>query len=167
MTIRKIAMAASIAVLACVGARADDAIPLFKPGLWEISTTVDGDARRAVRTESCFDTAGEKHSISEGTRLSGKYCQSRNVAHDGNVWTVDARCALGTGLKTQDHIVISGDFDSKVSLTVNTNSTGAPNPQLDVPHKSEWLATRLGPCKAGQKAATVVLPLEMMTAPDW
>ena len=55
------------------------------------------------------------------------------------------------------HTVVTGDFSSNIRAVVNTTVAGAPLATLNGTHQTILVASRLGPCKPGQKGGDLVM----------
>lgn len=140
---------ASILVLTLgVGIAAAQEPPHQKVGLWRNKITVAG---RTMENQSCVDAASEARTsaFSKEAAKNGK-CGDRQITHnaDGS-WTSVATCERRPGVKRTTRTDITGDFNSKIAITLRTPPTAAPSMTME--------ATWIGPCKPGQRGGDVIM----------
>lgn len=113
---------------------------------------------RDISDQVCLDAATEAKFSAFGSSMASKICQSRNVSRnpDGS-WTIDSTCTMGHGLTTTNHVVVTGDFNSKFRAVVDSTMSGSPIAAVNGTHQSVIASTWLGPCKPGQKGGDVVM----------
>jgi hypothetical protein len=154
----KTILLAGAAVAICGVAFADGPkLPLHKPGLWQQTIQQDGKQLPDASSQICFDTPSESKLSAENIAAADKNCQSQHMTHDASSWIIDAVCTRGPGWTTRSHTLVTGDFGSKVTMAIDSTTTGAPASSLNGEHKIVMTVTREGPCKPGQKGGDVTM----------
>jgi len=127
---------------------AADPLPHQKLGLWLQDTTTMG---QRLTSQFCFDAATQaRMSAFSSTMAHCDKCQPGPIVHgaDGS-WTNVNTCEFRPGVKRTTRAVISGDFNSKLTMTLTSLPGGAPIMNMT----STWT----GPCKPGQRGGDVIL----------
>ncbi len=138
-----VAACAALAAMTVSAVAADPKLPHRKPGLWQNDMVIDG-AKKS--NQQCFDDASE----TKMEALGLQHCSAHHVAHnaDGS-WTTTGTCEFQQGKTSTSTTTISGDFNSKLTMS-STMASGGPAPVIT----STWT----GPCKADQKGGDVIGP---------
>lgn len=137
-----------MALSAVVTVVAAQQYPQQKSGLWLNETTMMG---HQVSTQSCVDAESQtKTSAFSAEVAKSHHCDHLQIAHnpDGS-WTSVSTCEIRPGVKLTSRSDITGDFNSKFTMTMRSPANGAPNMTMT--------ATWTGPCKPGQKPGDVIL----------
>jgi hypothetical protein len=146
MNVSRFAVLAGIAVIPCGIALADAATPHQKPGLWESSMTMMG---KPFVTRSCVTAESEAKMSIFSAQMRRKDCSSSSITHDPDgSWSSTSVCKFG-GAERTTHAKVSGDFDSKITMALSSDSGKAPLMNMTM--------TWLGPCKAGMKGGDVIM----------
>jgi hypothetical protein len=161
---RKVLMliVAAAALGACHrGAGADSGMlpPMRKAGLWETTTSADGQPVAAPRGDfkTCVDdTVDKRRSLFGGGR--GNCSKNAIVKGADGSYTIDRDCTNDDGVHTVSHIVISGDYNAKYVLTTDQTVDGADNPDRNGHHVRTTTTTWLGACPAGMTPGEVIMP---------
>jgi hypothetical protein len=129
-------------------------MPKRKSGLWEIKTTLKGQAGG--------DRPPVQHCIDEKTdnlmRQSAKddgSCKTQNFKRSGDRLTMHSVCKFGGTTATSDG-VFTGKFDSNYSGDIKTKYD-PPMMGMKEAHmviSAKWI----GPCKPGMKPGDVIMP---------
>ena len=137
---------------------AADLLPHQKLGLWQQTITRDGVAMPMGASELCLDQAAEHKLSVFGGRTAGGVCEPAKVTHnlDGS-WSADSECRLASGIKSRAYALVVGDFNSKITTTVDSAVAGSPADSLNGTHRMVIIATWLGACKAGQTGGDMIL----------
>jgi len=138
------------------------ASPQRKAGLWEQSLQSDQSATPLV-SEACYDAATDRRMPllpRKPTPGGRRQCDKFDVTKNGDDYVIDSVCGFAgvTGMKATLHAVISGDFNSKYTVTNNITIEGAPDPARDGVHKSTITATYKGECPPDIGPGQVKLP---------
>ncbi|HEY5337902.1 MAG TPA: DUF3617 family protein [Rhizomicrobium sp.] len=137
----------AIALLSAGSANAQ-AVPLQKPGLWQDDMVMSG---RHMSSQSCVsvESAAQTSAFSAQIRKNDK-CESHQITHnpDGS-WTSISTCEFRPGVKRTSRADASGDFNSKITVSMRSPPTAAPEMTMT--------ATWLGACKPGQKGGDVIM----------
>jgi hypothetical protein len=119
-----LAAAGLAAVPLALNAQSPD-LPPRKPGLWEITTTVEKPrALPPVPAQICLDAATDREMMDHALKLAGGQCTSLNTRRQGQAYVIDADCKLG-GMPAKYKIAISGDFSSAYTLRSEGTTEGA------------------------------------------
>jgi hypothetical protein len=149
----------AVVVLASGGVlAATPSLPSHKPGLWQQTMTQDGKTNPMASSQICYDAPSEAKMTAMGDQISNKNCPSRQVVHnpDGS-WSMSGTCSFQEGWNTTSRATLVGDFNSKITTTVDATTTGAPAPAMNGQHHTVMVQTWLGPCKPGQKGGDVIM----------
>jgi len=138
------------------------ASPPRKAGLWEQSMQNDQNPTPLI-SQACYDEASDRRMpiLPRKPPPGGRrQCDKFDVSKNGADYVIDSVCGFAgaTGVKITLHAVISGDFNSKYTVTNNINVQGAPDPTRNGAHKSIITATYKGDCPADIGPGQVKLP---------
>src|SRR5271166_4794295 len=113
--------AISILTLICaVPARADE-LPSRKPGLWEVTMSVDSRNAPPQVIKQCIDAATDQMMQSSAGPYAASACSKRDVHRSAGQITIDSTCTVA-GKTATAHSVITGSFDSAYTMTVTSQS---------------------------------------------
>lgn len=129
-----------------------ETMPARKAGLWE-STTVTGDQN--VTARQCIDSKTDQ--FAQGAFGGGQNCSKNTLTKTNAGYEGASECKIGT-ISAAAKSVITGDFDSKIHMVVDTTLTGLPGAKEPVQRQMVIDATYLGPCEAGQSPGDIILP---------
>lgn len=118
-----------------------------KPGLWRVTTEMSGmpaGAPAMAPVETCIQTASfEAPSTNQSP---GAQCTTQPFTRDGDAMVSSSTCTM-QGMQADSTIRVTGDFNSRYVMTVNTKMDPAPAPNM-----AETTVTmtgeRLGDCPA-------------------
>ncbi|HZZ89713.1 MAG TPA: DUF3617 family protein [Caulobacteraceae bacterium] len=150
--------------------------PARKPGLWEQSLQNERRASPLV-TEACFDAASDRRVpiVPREPRRAGA-CSKFDLHRQGGDWVVDSDCTFGGGrgggagggggsgfnggggAKVASHVVVSGDFNSRYTVTSTRNIRNAPDASRNGSHTTTLTAVYKGACPADIGPGQVKLP---------
>lgn len=132
-----------------------DALPVRKPGLWEVS--VVGAGQSVMRQQKVLQcTTNEVDAVTMLAVVPGQeHCHETKVARQGGQFTVQTVCFVHDN-RVNARIRLSGDFQQSYqgdfevtySKPVANHSTGV----------TQFSGRRLGDCKSGMKPSDMVLP---------
>jgi hypothetical protein len=143
--------AAFLVVLICAAPAFAADFPTRKAGLWEMDTnTANG---HAVKLQECVDAQTDQAMQSRFASMPQRNCSKRDVQKSADTITVNSVCTIG-GQTMNNHMVITGSFDSSYTMTMTTQTQGAPIPPRTVTMTAKWL----GPCAAGQRPGDMIMP---------
>jgi hypothetical protein len=136
--------------------------PHRKAGLWEQTMQTDQSATPVVR-EACYDAASDRRTpvLPRKPPAGGRrQCDKFEVSKDGATYVIDSVCGFvgAPGMKATVHAVISGDFDSKYTVTNNITVENASDPARNGVHKSTITAVYKGDCPPDIGPGQVKLP---------
>ena len=143
--------AAFLVVLICaVPAFAAD-FPTRKAGLWEMDTnTANG---HAVKLQECVDAQTDQAMQSRFASMPQRNCSKRDMQKSGDTIAIDSVCTIG-GKTMNNHMVITGSFESNYTTTMTSQVQGVPMAPRTVTMTAKWL----GPCAAGQRPGDMIMP---------
>jgi hypothetical protein len=127
-------------------------LPLRKPGLWEVRTTIDNNSAQARMLKQCIDAATDQMLQSNAGPFASSACLGRDVKWSEDSTTIDSTCTIG-GRAATAHSVVIGSFDSAYTMTVTSQSEELPGGSMTMTMEAKWL----GPCEADQKPGDVVM----------
>ncbi|KTR03715.1 hypothetical protein NS365_17795 [Aureimonas ureilytica] len=142
---------------------AAETLPMRKAGLWETKTqSPDGN----VTVRQCIDEKTDQ--LAQGAFGASQNCSKRSLVKTDTGYESESECKIGT-ISATGKALISGDFDSKIHMKVDTTLTGVPDMKEPVRRQMEIDATYVGPCIAGQSPGDIIMPdgkiVKMPTAP--
>ena len=132
-------------------------LPARKPGLWEITMTLEGRKLPPQTAQHCIDAETDKQMNAMGSGMTT--CSKQDVQRSGNTITVDSVCKVGAATSTS-HAVVTGDFSSAYTVKVTSKREGGPPMKGSAPGGATTMniaAKWLGACKADQKPGDMIL----------
>ncbi|WP_292052313.1 MULTISPECIES: DUF3617 domain-containing protein [unclassified Brevundimonas] len=121
-----------------------------KPGLWRVTTAVEGAAAAGAGAipaqEVCIKES--KLEAPATAEQQGAQCTSTPFTRQGDAMVGSAQCTMPGNIKTESTIRVSGDFNSRYTTEVTTKMDPAPMPQM-AETKMTMTAERVGDCPAG------------------
>jgi hypothetical protein len=131
-------------------------MPTRKAGLWE--TTVSGTSSLATeggaqKIKQCIDAATDRAAMTGG--MASQACQQGPIVKTASGYEAEATCKIGA-MTSKSKSVISGDFNSKVTIQVTSLISTGSAPARE--SKTTMEARYLGPCEAGQKPGDIIMP---------
>ena len=144
-----------IALVGTLPALAAD-LPSRKPGLWEITTTVEGGNPQTKNSpaqvlKQCIDKATDPMTLSIAGPFSPAVCPKREVKSSGDTITVDSTCTIGKSTANV-HAVITGNLENAYTMTVKSEGPGLPGGAMMM----TIAGNRLGDCTAEQKPGDII-----------
>lgn len=135
------------------------ALPRRKPGLWEMSMSVQGEDMPPVVTRVCLDEATEARMPVWGGQVMRDMCEKNLVTPrtDGSV-QFSSVCDMGSGGKVTSSGVVTGDLTSNYVVRVQSSTTGAQVPQMNRQTSYTIASRRVGDCAEGQRGGDMVMP---------
>ncbi len=149
--------ACSLGLVAAPAAALD--MPARKPGLWQISMSVDGRTMPGQASKHCIDAATDKQMSAMGSSMQQDMCPKQDIRRAGDTIIIDSTCKIGA-MTTTSHAVVSGDFNSAYTMQVDSKSEGGPAiPGMPAGGNSKMTiaAKWMGPCEAGQKPGDIIM----------
>src|SRR5579862_5916883 len=130
-------------------ARADDP-PLRKPGLWEITTSMQG----APKTQMCVDAASEAKFNAMGAGTMKDTCSQFKSHRDGGVYTQDSVCKLmGSTLTSHTVMTSVSDAEYKVEVASHYDPPLMGKADSTTTIGGKWI----GPCGADMKPGDMMV----------
>ncbi|MBO0765898.1 MAG: DUF3617 family protein [Hyphomicrobiaceae bacterium] len=112
-------------------------LPPRKPGLWEVSTTIERQKDTADNTKAsppisaqmCLDASTDRELMDYALKFTEGKCKSLTSKREGKSIVIDADCTF-SGRATKSKIVFTGDFQSAYTMrTEGTIERGSKGPQ--------------------------------------
>jgi hypothetical protein len=145
----------SLAFFAVVTLSAQAQMPTRKAGLWE--STMSGTSSLAAagggKIKHCIDASTDQAAMTGA--MSGKACKQGPIVKTAAGYEVEATCQMG-GMTSKSKSIVSGDFNSQVTVDVTSLITTGSGPAKESKTKIE--ARYVGSCEAGQKPGDVIMP---------
>jgi hypothetical protein len=123
-----------------------------KPGLWEVTTSIDTTNAPARVVQQCIDAATDRLLQSIAGPFDPAACSQRDVQHTADTTTIDFTCTVA-GKGATAHSVVTGRLDSAYTMTVTAEGASLPKGKMVMTMDGKWL----GACAADQKPGDVVL----------
>ncbi len=127
-----------------------------KPGLWELTTTIEGMKTGAMKTTICMDdTLGEKMATAGGQMGSDVKCSKRDIMAMPNGAMIDSVCTMGKTTVTS-HVDVASSGDGTFHQTIDSTFSPAigGRDKSKVTMDGKWL----GACPATMKAGDLQMP---------
>jgi hypothetical protein len=145
----------SLAFFAVVTLAAQTQIPTRKAGLWE--STMSGTSSLAAagggKIKHCIDASTDQAAMTGA--MAGKACEQGPIVKTAAGYEMEATCKMG-GMTSKSKSIVSGDFNSQVTVDVTSFITTGSGPAKESKTKIE--ARYVGPCEAGQKPGDIIMP---------
>jgi len=155
-----------VALICATPATAAD-LPSRKPGLWQVTMSIEGRNAPPQVIKQCIDAATDQMMQSSAGPYSAAACPKRDVQRSADSMTIDSSCTVG-GKPATAHAVVTGSFDAAYTMTVTSQSDGLPASNMVMTLDGKWL----GPCTADQKPGDMIFSngrtiniLEMQSRP--
>jgi len=127
-------------------------LPARKAGLWEMETTLPNPKTPKQVIRQCVDAATDQMMQSRAQSMGpSRECAKRDLQKSAGSITIDSTCTVGGKTRTS-HVVITGSFDSSYTMTVTSQSEGAPEAKT-ITIAAKWI----GPCAADQKPGDMIM----------
>ena len=123
-----------------------------KPGLWEVTTTLDNTSAPPRVVKQCIDAATDELSQSIAGPFSAALCPERKVQRGADATTVDSTCSIA-GRPASAHAVITGSFDSAYTMKVAAEGALLPGGKMAMTMEGKWL----GACAADQRPGDIIM----------
>lgn len=156
-----------ILALICTTPAAAADLPSRRPGLWEVTMSIEGRNVPPQVIKQCIDATTDQMMQSSAGPISAMACPKRDVQRSAESVTIDSSCTIG-GKPAGAHAVITGNFDSAYTMTVTSHSEALPGNDMVMTINGKWL----GPCTGEQKPGDMIFGngrkmnlLEMMAHP--
>ena len=163
--IRLALVAACAVAIPALGLAEDLAMPVRKPGWWELNLTIEGPTPQPVHTtvRICTDAEVDRVQTPVGIH-TGASCPPIQMSHTPQGWTFAEACVLGqTRIATDGRA--SGDFSARYHVELKTRISPPPTPQaaeVRTVIEAKWL----GACPADKKPGDVEMNMQTNVAPQ-
>jgi hypothetical protein len=145
----------TVVVFGSIAVAAHAQMPTRKAGLWEstVSGTSSLAAEGPANVKQCIDAATDRAALTGA--MAAKACQQGPVVKTANGYEVEGTCQMGQ-ITSKSKSIISGDFNSKVTVNVTAliSTAGGPPKESKTTVESRYI----GPCAAGQKPGDIIMP---------
>jgi hypothetical protein len=142
----------------------NSAMPVRRPGWWELNLTVEGPTPQPIHGTAriCTDAEVDKVRTPVGIN-TGQTCPAVQISRTPDGWTFEHTCAVGKiTMSTEGRA--SGDFSSSYHVDLTTRINPPPVPQaaeVRTAIDAKWL----GACPADKKPGDVETTVETNAAP--
>ena len=127
-------------------------MPEIKPGLWEVSVTVDGQPQDKMK--QCVDADTAKILLNAGQKMLGDSCSEVKMEKSGADYVSNMECNLGIS-KMKASTKLSGDFNSHY---VSETKTSFNPPMMGRGESTSTSDGRwVGPCEKGMKPGDTIM----------
>jgi hypothetical protein len=110
-----------------------------------------------IKAQMCIDKATDRDLMDFGLRMSKDNCKRYDLKRAGQTWTIDSDCTFGP-IKSVSRTVISGDFQSVVSVRIEGTSEGLPGAKGSQPTLLTQTSRFLNAaCSDGMKPGDIAL----------
>ncbi|WP_297804042.1 DUF3617 family protein [uncultured Brevundimonas sp.] len=118
-----------------------------KPGLWRVTTAMEGvpGGASVPPQEVCITEA--KFEAPSSVQAAGADCTTTPLTKQGDARVSTATCNLPNNMKSESTVKVSGDFASRYTTEVVTKINPAPAPGMGET-KITMTAERIGDCPA-------------------
>src|ERR1700730_10735641 len=116
-------------------------LPSRKPGLWEVKMSFENRNAPGQTIQQCIDAATDQAMQSNMGSSSQGACSKRDVQRSANAITIDSTCTFA-GKTSTSRAVVTGSFDSAYTMTVTSQSEGAPGASMTMTMSAKWLGPR-------------------------
>lgn len=127
-------------------------LPSRKPGLWQVTTSIENSGAPVRVIQQCIDAGTDQMLQSSAGPFAPAACPGREVKSAADSVMIDSTCTVG-GKTATAHAVATGSFDSAYTMTVTSLSEEIPGGKMVMTMEAKWL----GACAADQKPGDIVL----------
>jgi hypothetical protein len=127
-------------------------LPSRKPGLWQVTTSIENSGAPVRVIRQCIDASTDQMLQSSAGPFAPAACPGREVKSAADSVTIDSTCTVG-GKTATAHAVATGSFDSAYTMTVTSLSEEIPGGKMVMTMEAKWL----GACAADQKPGDIVM----------
>jgi hypothetical protein len=127
-------------------------LPSRKPGLWQVTTSIENSSAPARVIQQCIDAGTDQMLQSSAGPFAPAACPGREVKSAADSVTIDSTCTVA-GKTATAHAVATGSFDSAYTMTVTSQSEEIPGGKMVMTMEAKWL----GACAADQKPGDIVM----------
>ncbi len=130
-----------------VGMAHPQPLPHQKVGLWQNDMVTAG---QHVSSRMCVDAASQAQTSVFGAELRrDRKCQNQLTHNADGSWTDVSTCQSPEGGMQTSRVDVSGDFNSKYTMTLRSPPNAAPLFKMS--------ATWIGPCSPGQRGGDMIM----------
>ena len=148
----RLAGAASFLVLIVAMPALAAELPSRKPGLWQVTTSIENSGAPVRVIQQCIDASTDQMLQSNAGPFAPAACPGREVKSAADSVTIDSTCTVG-GKSATAHAVVTGSFDSAYTMTVTSQSEEIPGGKMVMTMDARWL----GPCAPDQKPGDIIM----------
>ena len=151
---KTILIAALTAIAFTIPAKTDP-WPHRKPGLWQMTMTMQGSPVPPMTSKYCIDAKTESYLMNQGQGMMQQSCPTHDVHVAGGRGTIDTVCKFGKYTQTA-HTLITFTGDSAYRSETKSQ-TDPPMPYGGKDHTSAIDARWTGPCPPDMKPGDIVM----------
>ena len=148
----RIVLVAVLFALASAPANADP-WPHRKPGLWQMTMTMQGSPMGPTASKYCIDAATESALLQQGQVATRKMCGEPRVHIAGNTGTIDAVCRFGK-MTSSSHTAVTF-FGNSAYRTETHSHTEPASKYLKADRVMTTDAKWIGPCPGNMKPGDI------------
>jgi hypothetical protein len=127
-------------------------LPSRKPGLWQVTTSIENSGAPVRVIQQCIDASTDQMLQSNAGPFAPAACPGREVKSAADSVTIDSTCTVG-GKTATAHADATGSFDSAYTMTVTSQSEEIPGGKMVMTMQAKWL----GACAADQKPGDIIM----------
>jgi hypothetical protein len=150
-----IAPTLTIALLLFAVAASADQLPHRKPGLWQVTMSMQGTSRPPTISQFCIDAQTESALLNKGQSAMKKMCSRHSLSISGNVATMDNTCKFGHSVQTTHSTTT---FAGDTAYHSDTRAHYAPalfgKVDMSTIQDGKWM----GACPRGMHPGDVLMP---------
>jgi len=146
--------AAGAAVLLIPIVTSADQLPHRKPGLWQVTTTLQGARTPPAASKMCIDAQTESTLMNLGQNAVQKMCSKNSVVVRGNVATMDSVCTFGKTVMTSHSTATFADATFRNEMHVSYNPPLFGKSASIMTQDGKWM----GACPPDMKPGDMILP---------
>ena len=133
-------------------------LPRRKPGLWEMTMTLQGEDQPPMVTRMCLDAATEAKSSIWGNEMTREMCSKNEMRRqlDGS-WKFSSVCNMGSGGVTRSDGSATGDLTTNYVIRMKSSTSGAELEMMNRESAMSIASRRIGPCEPGQRGGDMIM----------
>jgi hypothetical protein len=133
-------------------------LPRRKPGLWEMTMTMQGEDQPPMVTRMCLDAATEAKSSIWGNEMTRDMCSKNEMRRqlDGS-WKFSSVCNMGSGGVTRSEGTATGDLTNNYVIRMKSSTSGAELEMMNRDSEFTVASRRIGACEPGQRGGDMIM----------
>lgn len=132
-----------------------DQLPQRKPGLWQVTMSMQGKPVPSTVSRLCIDAATESALGAVGLSASKEMCSEYDVQVSGNTATIDTTCRFGQSTQTAHSVMtFSGDSSYRTDIHAHYEPPLFKEADTEMIIDGKWL----GACPADMNPGEMIGP---------